>query len=211
MSLFQIVYVRLVCQRCDKLHATIVQFYSDLTYVAEYELMEIIPRRDGLSIGEVWEGVADRYCEKCSFQWAATRASAAYDSLAELIERGLVTARAKGESAPLPASTVIDYGEKYPNEFADDFADGGAFELPMPFFEEFDLVVGDKPVGVGGENWIEFLDVLGPLIAGRMRNGDWLEEGCMLEDFRVRLDPERRIIVEDMQGQRLLRDGTRRA
>ena len=207
MSLFQSVWVKLRCQRCTKVHETSVQFHSDITYDAAYELMEVVPRSDGLFIGEVYEGNGDRYCQECFRLWVVAQASAGYESLAELIERGLVTARAKGVSSPLTGPVVIQYREKYTSEFAN----GEAYPVGGPFFEEFDLVIGDKPVEVGGENWIEFLDLIDPLISGRMRKGAWIDDSCALEDFRVLLDDKRRIIVEDMEGKRLMPDGARAA
>src|SRR5687768_10724452 len=126
MSLFESVFVKLACQRCGKVHDSVVRFRSYSGRAdAEYQLMEVASRRDGLRVGEVWEGNADRYCDTCEFEWSIAQATAAYEALAELIERGLVTAREKGPTVktepssaqaeqsppPLPASAINAYAE----------------------------------------------------------------------------------------------------
>ena len=95
----------------------------------------------------------------------------------------------------------------------------------MPYFEELDLTVGDKPynpddllnfietdqskVIAADEIWSEFLNLIGPLLEERMSKDGWVADGSTWEEFRVSLDDDRRIVVEDMQGKRLTRDGAR--
>ena len=57
--------------------------------------------------------------------------------------------------------------------------------------------------------WSEFLLLFDPLLSDRMRQAGWVADGCTWEDFNVSLDEERRVVVEDMQGRRLTRDGSR--
>lgn len=212
MSLFESVWVKLACQRCGKVQETIVRFHSYSGRAdAEYELMETVPQGYGLSRGEVWEGNADRYCEKCYFDWSIAQAFAAYDALAELIETGLVTARAKGSSTPLPASSINAYAEEYVNELRRE----KYIMATMPYFEELRLRIEDKPVPIGDDLseesdsvWTKFLLLIDPLLSDRMKAAGWVADG-MWEDFHVSLDNDRRIVVEDMQGRRLTRDGAR--
>jgi hypothetical protein len=185
--------------------------------------MDVAPQGDGLRRGEVWEGNADRYCEKCHFEWSIAQATAAYDALAELIETGLVTARAKGSSAgadgqytSLPATAITKYKEKYVRGLVRE----RAIVVTMPYFEEFKLTVGDKPIEDldapiadeafdGYPVWSEFLLLFDPLLSDRMRQAGWVADGSTSENFNVSLDHERRVVVEDMQGRRLARDGSR--
>ena len=224
MSMFESVWLNLACQRCGKVHETIVRFHSYSGRAdAEYELMDVTPQGDGLRRGEVWEGNADRYCEQCHFAWSIAQASAAYDALAELIETGLVTARAKGSSAgpegrstALPATAIKEYKEKY----VSDLVAQRAIVATMPYFEEFKLTVGDRPIENldapiadeafdGYRGWSEFLLLIEPLLSERMRQAGWVADGCTWEDFNVSMDHHRRVVVEDMQGRRLTRDGSR--
>lgn len=212
MSLFESVWVKLACQRCGKVEKTIVRFHSYSGRVdAEYELMEVAPQGDGLRRGEVWEGNADRYCEKCNFAWSIAQATAAYDALAELIETGLVTARAKGSSKSLTAAEIKPYAEEYVRELRQE----QCIVATMPYFEELNLSVGDQPVVVGelsiddDNGWKKFLLLIDSLLSDRMKASGWVADGCTWEDFNVSLDDRRRVVVTDMQGRRLTRDGAR--
>jgi hypothetical protein len=142
--------------------------------------------------------------------------------LGELIEKGLVTVRAKGSADPLPRETMNHYAEKYSRWFAKD----GAFPATIPYFEEFNLTVGERPYNpddlmnfnveeskriAADDIWAEFLLLIDPRISERMSKDGWVADGCTWEDFRVSLDDKRRIVVEDMQGKRLTRDGARSA
>ena len=212
MSLFESVRVKLQCQRCGKIQDTIVRFRSySGPPDGEYELMEVLPH-GGLRRGEVWEGNADRYCPKCLQQWAEAQAYAGYDALAELIEKGLVTVRAKGSATPLAPAEINEYAKKYA---AGCRAEGALYVTP-PYFEELDLTVGEKHYEPGDifspeadEIWCEFLLLIDPLLTERLARNGWVASDCTTEDFRVSLDDERRVIVADMQGNRLTRNGAR--
>ena len=219
MSMFESLWVKLACQRCGKVQKTIVRFHSyNGPPDGEYELMEVVPQGIGLSRGEVWEGNADRYCEQCYFDWSIAQATAAYDALAELIEKGLVTASAKGSSSQLHADAINNYKEKYVSKLRRE----KTVVVTMPFFEEFQLTVDNKPVedldqpitdeGFDGYPvWDKVLVLIEPLLSERMRKAGWVADGSTWEDFHVSLDDERRIVVADMQGRRLTRDGSRAA
>ena len=212
MSLFESVWVKLVCERCGKVHETIVRFRSYSGPAdAEYQLMEVVPEGVGLSGGELWEGNADRYCYDCYFAWSIAQATAAYEALAELIETGLVTARAKGSRTPLDATAINAYAEEYVSELHEE----GGIMVTMPYFEELRLKVGEKRVTLTAESlendsgWDRFLLLIDPLLSDRMAKAGWVADGSTSEDFHVSLDDKRRIVVQDMQGRRLSRDGTR--
>ena len=219
MSYFESVFLKLECQRCHGIHRTVVRFRSFVGREdGEYELGGVARQQDGLPTGEVWEGNADRYCRKCLFDWAIKQAQAAYESLAELIDQGRVTAREKGVSQPLPSSAINHYAEEYTSEMVDE----GMLVVTVPYFEELDLTIRDKPCHPVDlleledeskalevdEIWTEFLNLIDPLMSERMKNDGWVAEETW-EDFNVSLDDERRVVVEDMQGKRLTRDGTR--
>ena len=213
MSYFESVRVKLVCERCGRAHESVVRFHS---YVGradgEYELMGVASPRDGLVTEEVWEGNGDRYCDRCFRMWTEAQSYAAYDSLRELIDKGLVTARAKGSRTPLAPHDIKDYAERYASECRED----GVFPVTMPYFEELRLKIGNKTHHPNNSLtiesdaiWSEFLNLIDPLLNERMKNDGWVADGITWEDFRVSLDDERRVVVEDLEGKRLTRDGRR--
>jgi hypothetical protein len=212
MGLHQIVLVKLSCQRCSNVDKRNLLFDGDIVSDDVYELGEIIPESKYspgvFSIGEKYEGSANRYCWDCFVKWAIAQASSAYESLAELIENGRVKARVKGraDNEYLLPREVIEFGNEYTSEFA-----GGnrAFSATGPFFEEFDLSLDDEPVTIGERSWQEFCDAIDPLISKQMEKAGWGRDYHRTsEDFRVFLDADRRIQVEDMQGKRLLLNGS---
>ena len=220
MSYFESVSVKLACERCGTVHETVVRFRSFSGRPdGEYELMEEAPQGNGLRTGEVWEGNGDRYCPSCSQKWAEAQSYAAYDALAELIEKGLVEVRAEGSATPLTPAEINDYAEEY----ASDCRAEGVFPETQPYFSELDLTVGGKPYHpdamldsddestwiASDEIWSEFLNLIDPLIRERMSKDGWIADERTWEDFKVSLDDKRRVVVEDMQGKRLTRDGAR--
>jgi hypothetical protein len=125
-----------------------------------------------------------------------------------LIESGRVTARINGgaDNAGLLPREVLEFGNEYTSEFA---GGDGAFPSTGPFFEEFALNLDDRPVTVGERNWQEFCNAIDPLISKQMEKAGWGRDYHRTwEDFLVFLDSDRRIQVEDMQGKRLLLDGS---
>jgi hypothetical protein len=144
--------------------------------------------------------------------WAEAQSYAGYDALAELIEKGLVTVRAEESATPLTPSEISEYAEEYVAECRAE----GVISATQPYFEELKLTIGDKPYDPNdimslenNEIWNEFLLLIDPLISERLSRDGWVADGSTWEDFRVSLDDERRIIVEDMQGKRLTRNGAR--
>jgi hypothetical protein len=212
MGLHQIVLVKLSCQRCGKVHKTGILFDGDIVSDDVYQLGEIVPERKYspgvFSIGEKYEGTVGRYCWDCIVKWGVAKASSTYESLAELIESGRVKGRIKGgkEDAYLLPREVLEFGNEYISEFA-----GGdrAFSSTGPFFEEFDLSLDDGPVTLGEKSWQELCDAIDPLISRRMEKAGWGRDyDRTWKDYRVFLDSDRRIQVEDLRGKRLLLDGS---
>ena len=106
------------------------------------------------------------------------------------------------------------------NVYAEKYAAGcraeGVIYATQPYFEELNLTIGDEPYDhndimslKNNEIWTKFLLLIDPLISERLSRNGWVADGSTSEDFRVSLDDERRIIVEDLQGNRLTRNGAR--
>jgi hypothetical protein len=212
MGLHQIVWVKLSCRRCGNVDERNLFFDGDIVTDDFYKLGEVVPERkyspNVFSIGEKYEGNACCYCWDCFVKWGVAQASSAYESLAELIESGRVTARIRGEAdnACLLPREVLEFGNEYTSEFA--WGDR-VFPINGPFFEEFDLNLDDRPVTTGEKNWPEFCHAIDLLISKRMEKAGWgWNYYRTSEDFRVFLDSNRQIQVEDMRGRRLLKDGS---
>ncbi len=221
MSFHETVSVKLECQKCGRIHPADVRFRSYSGRAdGEYELMEVAPQADGLRRGEVWEGNADRYCNECFKRWAEAQAYAGYDALAELSEKGLVTVRAKRSATPLTRAEINQYAEKYARAERKQ----GGITVSMPYFEELDLTIRNKPCHTldldifetdeaqfkeADETWSEFLGLIDPLIRERLAKDGWAADDNTWEDFQVMLDDRRRVVVKDMQGKRLTRNGAR--
>jgi hypothetical protein len=209
MGLHQIILVKLSCRRCGNVDEKNLFFDGGIVSDDVYKLGEVVPERkyspNVFSIGEKYEGNANCYCQDCFVKWGVAQASSAYESLVELIESGRVTARIKGgaDNACLLRREVLEFGNEYTSEFA---VGDRAFPSTIPFFEEFDLNFDDRPVTIGKKNWQEFYDSIYPLINKRMEKAGWGHRTS--EEFRVFLDSNRRIQVEDIRGRRLLLDGS---
>ena len=188
-------------------HETDVRFHCpDNREVNDYYLGDRVSERESLAVGEVYEGDADRYCPNCFQKWAKAQASWSYDALTELIEEGQVSAKDPVSGNALSKLEVLEYGKRYTEEEA---VQGGCIDVTGPFFTELELTLADARVTANGdteedlESWGAFLDALEPLLDQRMRDDGWTDFTRTWEDFRMHLDGDRRIVVEDERGDRL--------
>lgn len=132
-----------------------------------------------------------------------------YESLAELIEQGRVSAKDPVRGVVLSKDDVLEYGRRY----AEEMKESGGILVTPPYFEELNLSLGNDRVIVGDADvekfieqddiWLEFLTQFDPLVDRRMREAGWHDSVNTDEDFRIYLDEERHIIVEDQTGKRL--------
>lgn len=135
-----------------------------------------------------------------------------YESLAELLEQGRVSARDPVSGVTLSKQNVLEYGRRYIEE---DLVKGPGLPVTMPYFTELELFLNGEPVALsdenpvlGDENWDEFLEVICPMLDRRFRDHGWTD--CTSEDFLMHLDVDQRIVVEDRSGKRLFSGGVRR-
>ena len=201
------VWVHLKCQRCEMVHETDVRFHCpDNREVSDYYLGDRVSERESLALSEVYEGDADRYCPDCFSRWAKAQALCSYDALTELIEAGQVLARDPIGGNALSKQDVLEYGKRYTEK---EVVQGGCIDVTGPLFTELELTLADARVIANGdteedlESWGTFLDALEPLLDRRMRDDGWTDFTRTWEDFRMHLDYDRRIVVEDDRGDRL--------
>lgn len=201
------VWVHLKCQRCEMVHETDVRFHCpDNREVNDYFLGDRVSEQEALVVGEVYEGNADRYCFNCFRKWAKAQALCSYDALTELIEAGQVLARDPVSGNALSKQDVLEHGKRYTEEEA---VQSGCIDVTGPFFTELELTLANARVIANGdteedlESWGAFLDALEPLLDRRMRDDGWTDFTRTWEDFRMHLDDDRRIVVEDERGDRL--------
>jgi hypothetical protein len=208
MSLFQRVWLYLKCQRCGKVYETDVRFRTGFIDDSEYRLGDPVPDGVHFHVGEVHEGNADRYCEVCYRNWTVAQSIAGYESLVELIDQGRVSARDPDSGAPLSKEEVLGYGRKYTDE---EVLNVPYLNVTGPYFEELELSLGDTGSVIKhddwGDDWGKLLNMLDPLVERRLREAGWENGQCAYEDFHVFLDQNRRIIVQDLEGRRLVRFG----
>jgi hypothetical protein len=206
------VWVDLKCERCGKIRETVIQFHNYLiTYEGpDYKIGEHVSD-PYMVVGETYEGTADRYCPPCFRKWTEAQSSLSYASLVELIEQGRVTATDRDTGATLTTNDVLEYGRKYTNlEYLD---------VTGPFFDEFQLILDNERMvedlnsieAFPYLNWDEFLELHSPLLERRMIEAGWKSPGLTFEDFNIYLDDDRRLVVKDVNGKRLLERGEREA
>lgn len=208
MSHLHNIWVDLKCERCGKIHETCIRINCS-SEIDDYRLGERVPDGEHLIVGEIYEGNADRYCSPCYRKWAEAQAIFSYELLGELLEQGRVSARDPVSGVILSKQDVLEYGRKYLEE------EGSYLCVTMPYFTELELFLNGEPVIlsdenpiIGDKNWEEFLDVICPLLDRRLRDDGWADPTW--EDFRIHLDENRRIVVEDLSGKRLFSGGDRR-
>ncbi len=193
MRTFRSVYAQLPCERCGNSRRAEVQFSTGRDRLEEYEAGDRVPEDRGLRRGEVYEGSAARYCDPCFRTWACKEAEAQYQSLAELVEAGRLTMRAKEATAPLTPREILSLGVK---RVAD------VMTGPLPpwgeSFAKYELAWEGKAASpsVGPH-----LDMLESLVDRRLKEDGW-ERGSnwLREDLRVFLGSDSRIHVEGSSG-----------
>ena len=201
------VWVDLKCERCGKIHETDIRFHNDLiSYEGpDYKLGEHVSD-PYMIVGETYEGNADRYCRPCFQKWTEAQALLSYESLVDLMEQGRVTARDRDTGATLTTKDVVEYGRRYVDDNAP------YLDMTGPFFTEFQLVLDNERVVEDVDSldsfpyliWEEFLELHDPLLERRLIEAGWKSATVTSEDFNVYLDEDRRLVVTDVNGKRLL-------
>ena len=202
------IWADLKCERCGKIHETGIRFRCS-SEIDNYRLGERVPDGEDLTVGLIYEGNADRYCQPCFQEWLESQATLSYESLAELLEQGRVSASAPSSGVTLSKQDVLEYGRRYLEE------EGSFLPVTMPYFTELELFLNGEPVilsdedpTLGDKNWDEFLEVICPMLDRKLREQGWTDPTW--EDFLMHLDEDRRIVVEDGSGKRLVSGGERR-
>jgi hypothetical protein len=196
MSLYQSVWVELPCEKCSVIRKTPVRFHSAVRYDADYIVGEPVPVEDELVPNEIYEGNATRYCRECLCLWAIALAQAAYDSLADLMEQKLVAACLKDQVNPLSSEQIAPLKDAYINAMQD----RGIVYATIPFFEELQIALQGRAVIKGESSWLDFLDLISPLTEKKLRQDGWKHGETTWKDFRVFLDSQRCLFVEEIEG-----------
>jgi len=209
-GLLQRVWVQLKCERCEKIRETDIRFHNYLMNYEgpDYKLGEYVSD-PYMVVGETYEGNADRYCPQCYRKWAEAQSSLSYESLVELMDEGRVTAKDRKTGATLTTDDVREYGRKY--------AKVTYLDLTGPFFTEFQLILDNERViedvnsmkSIPHLNWEEFLELHGPLLERRLDEAGWKRAELTFAEFSIYLDENRRLVVKDENGKRLLESGER--
>ncbi len=199
MSLFQSVTVELVCQRCDISRETSVRFHSAVKFDADYRVSECVPEADGLRVGETYEGNADRYCWECLRKWAIAQTYAAYESLADMAKQGRAVVTLKGKTTLASTEELIECAHKY----VADVLGCGAITVTGPFFKELQIVWEGEDVIDSNAAWGKLVVATDSLIEEQLRLQEWKHGRSITEEFKVYVDNEYRIRVEDLEGRSL--------
>ena len=206
MSLLHRLWVYLKCERCEKMHETDIRFRCWAIEIEDYTLGERVPDREHLNVGEIYEGDADRYCPDCFRKWALAQAVFSYESLGELIEQGRVSTKDPVSGNTLSKQDVLECGRRYIEE---ELIQGECIVVTMPYFTELEVSFDGELVSheledqLEADTWGKLLEAMCPLIERRFRNDGWTDPDRTWRDFRMHLDEDRRIIVEDEQGERV--------
>ena len=199
MSLFQSVSVELVCQRCGISRETSVRFHSPVAFDADYRVSECVPKGDGLRAGETYEGSANRYCWECLRKWAIAQAYAAYEVLVDMVKQGRAEVTLKGKTTLASAQELIEFAHKY----VDDVLGYGAITVSGPFFKELQIIWEGETVIDTNAAWGKLVVATDCLIEEKLRLREWKQGLSITEEFKVYIDTEYRIRVEDMEGRSL--------
>jgi hypothetical protein len=193
------VWVDLRCERCGKIHETDIRIRC-FDEIGDYRLGERVPVGERLIVGENYEGNADRYCEKCFRKWTEALSILSYECLAELLEQGRVSARDAVSGVSLSRQHVLEKGCSYTES---EVSQVPYLAVTGPFFTELELIFDGELVVVGGTQWGEFLEVIDPMLNRKLQDSGWRPQGYLHEDFNIYLDADRRILVEETEGNRL--------
>ncbi|HEX6732633.1 MAG TPA: hypothetical protein VF074_21625, partial [Pyrinomonadaceae bacterium] len=148
------------------MHETDIRFRCWAIEIDDYTLGERVPDREHLSVGEVYEGDADRYCPDCFRKWAVALSVFSYETLAELVEQGRVSARDRVSGNTLSKQDVLEYGRRYTEE---EVVKVPYLAVTMPYFTELEVSWDGELVSLELEddNWQELLEAIDPLLQRR--------------------------------------------
>jgi hypothetical protein len=197
MSFYQTVWLELPCERCGIVRETAVRFHGERGDDTGYKLGEEVIEGADLNHGEIYEGNADCYCWPCLCKWTYAQVEAEYESLAELVAQGRLLIRENEASAPLSPDQVLEYGRRYINHLEE----AGYPSAPLTAnFKGLFLVWGGQPALPSSEAYGDLLNTLEPPVSENLKRDGWRSGTEHTKDFRVFLDSESRIRVEEVNG-----------
>ncbi len=196
MSFFQTVWLELLCARCHIVHETAVRFRGERRDDTGYNLGEKVIEGLDLNRGEIYEGNADRYCWPCLCKWTYAQVEAEYDSLAELVTQGRLLIRENEAGIALSSDQVLEYGRMYINHEKE----AGYPTVPTANFKDLFLVWNGQPAIPATVVYGDLLNTLEPLVSAKLKHDGWLSGTKQTKDFRVFLDSESRIMVEEVNS-----------
>jgi hypothetical protein len=197
MSFYQNIWLELPCEQCGNVRETAVRFHGERRNDTDYKMGEKLIEGADLNRGEIYEGNADRYCWPCLCKWTYAKVAAEYESLAELVSQGWLVIRGNDDGIPLSSEQVLEYGRRYINHLEQ----AGLPTAPLTAnFKDLFLAWCGQSALPSSEAYGELLDTLEPLVSKKLRGTGWPSGADHTNDFRVFLDSESRIMVEEVNG-----------
>ena len=197
MSYYQTIWLELTCERCGIVHETVVRFRGERRDDTEYNLGENVIEGTDVKRGETYEGNADRYCWPCLCSWTYAQVGAEYESLTELVAQGQLIIRAEEGGPPLSADQVQGYGQRYINSLIE----AGYPTAPVSAnFKDLLLSWKGQPIAPPDDLYGDLLVTLEALVDEKLKAAGWRGGTKSWKDFRVYLDSESRIMVEELNS-----------
>jgi hypothetical protein len=197
MSFYQSVWLELPCERCGIVRETAVRFHGERRDDTDYKLGERVVEGVDLNRGENYEGNADRFCWSCLCKWTYSQVEAEYESLAGLVLQRRLIIRENEAGIPLSSDQVLEYGRRYINHLKET----GYPTAPLTAnFKDLFLVWNGQSALASSDAYGDLLNTLEPLVSERLRRAGWSNGTEHAKDFRVFLDSESRIMVEEVNN-----------
>jgi hypothetical protein len=200
MGMFRTVWTQLPCGRCGRLRRSGVQFKTGDDGLEDYEEGVVIPGGDDLQVGQVYEGIAERYCGPCLREFEADLALVSANATAALIENGRLRLDRKADGTAIDPAVVRAHGASVRAATKASPTTEEPRILTISFSSrDHDVIWEGVSIDWRDDAWKEYSDTLNGTVDAAMRERGWPGGRERYEDWAVVIDEEFRPYV----GERL--------
>ena len=197
MGMFRTIYAEFPCDHCNKSFRVGIQFKTGDDRLEEYQSGHRLKAEDALKQGEVYGGIAERFCDACFWNYLIAQDRAKFDAYLDLIKQGSLELRMEeGDDAPLGAEAVAELRDRMLADWQERLEAGPPLAYPTSRDGPFDIRWKGEIARGGDRPYIDMMQALGPMIEQQLASAGWgRDQSEFSRDFEIHVTPRGRIKV----------------
>ena len=197
MGMFRTIYAEFPCDHCNEPFRVGVQFKTGDDGLEEYQSGHRIKAEDSIEQGEVYGGIAERFCDVCFCNSLIAQDRAKFDAYIDLIKQGSLELRKQGEDdTPLSVEAVAELRDQMLADWQEQLEAGPPLADPTTRDDPFEIRWKGEIARGGDGPYINMMQALGPMIEQRLELAGWGDDwNEFSRGYEIYVTPGRRIKV----------------